>query len=56
MIILRAADEAIQSVLTDYLLDILGDDGMIDVYLADESETKRQMPYIRFNAYQRKNR
>jgi hypothetical protein len=46
MIILRAADEAIKTVLEDYLSDISNGIGKIDVYLADNDENKQQMPYI----------
>jgi len=46
MNILRAADEAIKAVLSDYLEEIEDSVGEIDVYLADSDETKRQMPYI----------
>jgi hypothetical protein len=46
MMILRAADEAIKTVLADYLAIIADDVGEIDVYLADNDENKRQMPYI----------
>jgi len=46
MHILRAADEAIQSVLSNHLETIEDTVGKLDVYLADSDETKRQMPYI----------
>ena len=46
MHILRAADEAIKTVLSGYLKEIAGSVGKIDVYLADSSETKKQMPNI----------
>lgn len=46
MNILRAADEAIREVLSDYLEAIEDSVGNLDVYLADSDETKRQMPYI----------
>jgi len=46
MMILRAADEAIKTVLEGYLSNISDIIGEIDVYLADNDENKRQMPYI----------
>lgn len=46
MQILRAADEAIKTVLSGYLEEIEDSVGEIDVYLADSDETKRQMPCI----------
>ena len=46
MMILRAADESIKTVLADYLAAIADDVGEIDIYLADNDENKSQMPYI----------
>lgn len=46
MMILRATNLAIQQLLQDNLEDIVDEVGVIPVYVADESETKQQMPYI----------
>jgi len=46
MQILHAANLAIQEVLQNHLEGIADEVGAIPVYIADESETKQQMPYI----------